>query len=103
MSKLSLQQMLRLANGLLARAREGIKSFPQLGVTLVLHQAEMRPGATHMAVVTTLPNRAAQRMVLAEALAQMVMADSGGSLEGLSDVCSDDVAYLNSLPLKDKS
>jgi hypothetical protein len=51
------------------------------GVTVIVHDADLRPGAIRVAVASTLGSRAEQRAVFAEALARSVLADAGPAID----------------------
>lgn len=80
---MSLLDALKLANKL---KRIALASVPRkFGVTIIVHAAEPSETWCEVAVVTTLPSRAHQRALLAEVIAQSVLAD-GGDLEDVGEV-----------------
>ncbi len=85
----TLLDMMKLANKLkrVALASE----MRHFGVTIIVHAAEPSTSACEVAVATTLPSRAHQRALLAEVLAQSVLAN-GGELEDVGAIAVSDHA-----------
>lgn len=62
---------------------------PDIGVTIIVHEKDPGPGGTSVAVATTLPSRSHQRALLAEVLAQSLLAD-GHDATTVGDVAAAD-------------
>lgn len=81
-------------------AAEFVRSFVQrtapssFGLTVIVHDAEPSPGTWTHAVHSTLPNSAQTRALLAEVLADSVIAE-GGTLENAAELVSAD--YLEAV------
>jgi len=84
---MNLLDMMKLANKLKRIALAG--DMRRFGVTIIVHAAEPSETAWEVAVATTLPSRAHQRALLAEVIAQSVLAD-GGDLGDVDDVAVSD-------------
>lgn len=87
---------LKLANKL---KRVALAAHPHTGVTIIVHEKEPgHGGGRNVAVATTLPSRAHQRALLAEVVAQSILAD-GHDMEDVSDVAAaDHRAYIEGEP-----
>jgi hypothetical protein len=83
----SLPDMMKLANKL---KRVALASLPKVGVTVLVHSKDPKQdGGRAVAIATTLPSRAHQRALLADVLAQTVIAD-GHELEDVAEVVAAD-------------
>lgn len=76
--------------------------YPATGVTIVVHTAELRPGKIQIAVSTTLATRAQQRLLLAEALAQSLIAD-GVDRDNVAEAAARELAEFEGYDLSQKS
>ena len=76
-----------------ARALLAESGVTTIGVTLLVHDAELEPGSIEIASLTTLPDRAAQRVVMAEALFRSLMADGVDPGQVARHVSSDLAAF----------
>lgn len=61
------------------------------GVTVLVHTGEIQPGDVNCALSTTLPSRAVTRLVIAESLVQMCMADGAQNGEQAAAMVVSDV------------
>ena len=78
--------MMKLANKL---KRMALASCPKIGVTILVHTRDPKTQGKEVAIATTLPSRAHQRALLAEVVAQSVIAD-GHAMSDLSQVAAAD-------------
>lgn len=88
----TLQQMYATGQRILTAARVGKLLSKKLGVTIIVHDAELgtyRP----QAIVTTLPTRSHQRIVVADALLNMAMAEGMHALSA-ADLVDRDMKAL---------
>jgi len=75
--------------------RAAQKHLPErLGVTIIVHGAQLQPGEIEMAITTTLPSRQHQRALVAEALCNMALAD-GKPLEDAGTLAVRDLAEVS--------
>lgn len=87
----NLQSKMTLANGLKEVA---VKMGLQIGVTIIVHELDPGAGDASTAVATTLPSRAHQRALLAEVVAQSVLADGYDAESAAAVVAADHAAYI---------
>lgn len=92
MSDLLLQELLAVAQQILDRGRPLLEQRG-LGATIVVHTSTLVAGEYPKAVVTTLPSRAHQRAMLADALVAMTLAD-GVEPDKIADLVAADLAAL---------
>lgn len=83
---MTVEDMFRVATALLSRA--GAVGGRRYGV-IIVHARELVPGATELAVATTLPDRRYYRALCAEVLAQSALAD-GYTVETALDAAKRD-------------
>lgn len=86
-----IDRMFDVAKRILAAGRKRLAQ--DMGVTIIVHPAQLGAEPGPVAIVTTLPSRAHERVVFAQALLGAALAD-GATAENVSEMVLKDLAAI---------